>query len=204
MSGVRRRRGRAAAVLAGLVCAAGLAGCDSGGDDWTGPSADAPAATSAPAAPTAAKDATKDAAADEAKPCDLLTTDLAYEVFQQTPDAADTDSPTMCSYPADGSTGLGDTLSLAVEKWQDGLTIQDEVDNLGIQGPNGQDNPQPLTDPDLGPGAVDVWDDGSVAVVWKDGDVHKLVVTGVKAGREPDARALVIDVAHKIYTGKRS
>ena len=188
-------------ALAGLVCAAGLTACDGdgGGGDAAAPSASAPAATSAPAAPTA----TQEAASDDAKPCDLLTTDLAYEVFQETPPAADMDSPTMCSYTVpDGADGLGDTVSLAVEKWQDGLTVQDELDNLGIQGPNGQDNPQSLADTTLGADAVDVWDEDSVAVVWKAGDVHKLVVTGAK--RVPDTKALLIDVAEKIKAGKRS
>jgi hypothetical protein len=200
MSGARLR-GRAAVALAGLVCAAGLAACDGGGDGGDGaaaPSASAPAATSASDAPAP----TREPAADDANPCGLLTPALAAEVLQQTPPAPDMDSPTMCSYTVDGANGLGDTLSLAVEKWQDGLTVQGELDGIGIQGPNGAENPQSLADSTLGADAVDVWDDDSVAVVWKAGDVHKLVVTGAK--RVPDTKALLIDVAEKITAGKRS
>lgn len=197
MTGGKRRLVRAAAALAALAGAAGLAACGGDNSDVSAP----PSATATGTVPATAGAPAK-SASDDAKPCALLTPALVKEVFQVAPPSApDTDSPTMCSYTVDGGS-LGDTLSLAVEKWQDGRTVLDELADLGITGPNGQDNPQSLADQDLGPDAVDVWDDSSVAVVWKDGDVRKLVVSGT--ARVPDSKALLIDAAQQIHAAERN
>jgi hypothetical protein len=202
MTGGKRRLVRTAAALAALAGAAGLAACDGDSSDASAPPPTATATATASATSSGTATAPTKAASGDAAPCALLTPALVKEVFQVAPPAApDTDSPTMCGYTVDGGS-LGDTLSLAVEKWQDGRTVQDELADLGITGPNGQDNPQSLADQGLGPDAVDVWDDSSVAVVWKDGDVHKLVVSGTT--REPDSKALLIDVAQKIHTAEQN
>jgi hypothetical protein len=200
-------------AVAALVCAAGLAACDGGGGSdgeagspasgasTSGSSSGSGSGTQAPKEAPDAGDAAE-AKADKAKPCDLFTPALAQEVLQTTPPAPEMDSPTMCTYSVDGST-LGDSVTLAVEKWQPGHTVQDELDDLGIHGENGQENPQSLAVPDvhLGPDAVAVWDDSSVAVIWKAGDVNKLVVTG--SSRVPDSKALLTYAAEQVYKAEQ-
>lgn len=104
----------------------------------------------------------------------------------------------MCEYALTGA-DYGNSVAFAIEKWQDGRTVQQEVDDLGIVGSDGARTQQPA--PDLGPDAVVISDNSSIAVVWKAGDVQKIYVS--TAADPAGIRTTVLNVARQIYAAEQ-
>lgn len=193
---------RGAAVLVAVACAGGLAACGSGGESGAAAASDSPHTSAATAAATAAgsdKGPTAgagvssgaEATAADAQPCDLLTAAMAGRVLGKAVSAPDLNSPTTCQYALHGE-DYGDIVSLAVEKWQDGRTVQDEVKDLAVVGKASQ---QPASG--LSPDAVLVSTGSDVAVVWKAGDVHKLYASN--SDDPSGTRDRLLEVARQIY-----
>lgn len=196
---------RTVAALVAVACAGGLAACGSDGGSGTAaasdsarPSAATTTATAAGPAGGAASGAGASSGAGSAantQPCDLLTAAMAGRVLGKAVSAPDLNSPTTCQYALHGD-DYGDLVSLAVEKWQDGRTVQDEVKDLAVVGKAAQ---QPASG--LSPDAVLVSMGSDYAVVWKAGDVHKLYASN---SDDPNGtRDRLLDVARQIYTAEQ-
>lgn len=197
MIGVRWRLGRAAVVLAGVACAGGMTACDGGGSG-TAVAPAAGATASVAATPGAKPSSGSGATAADTQPCDLLTRGMAGRILGKTVPAPDMSSPTMCEYSMSGA-DYGDSVALAVEKWQDGRTVEDEVRDLGMVGSDGASTQQSVSG--LSPDAVVVSDDSDITVVWKAGDVQKIHVS---TDTDLDGtRDRLLDVARQIYTAEQ-
>ncbi|MFF7982568.1 hypothetical protein ACFZDK_26150 [Streptomyces sp. NPDC007901] len=124
-------------------------------------------------APTTGTKSTSGSGSTDAntQPCDLLTQSMAGQILGKTVPAADINGPTMCEYSMSGA-DYGNSVALAIEKWQDGRTVQDEVRDLDIVGSDGNRTQQSVSG--LSPDAVVVSDDSDITVMWKAGDVQKM------------------------------
>lgn len=195
---------RTVAALVAVACAGGLAACGSDGGSGTAGASDSAhtsaattTATTAGPAGGAAAGASSSAGSTvaNAQPCDLLTAAMASRVLGKTVSAPDLNSPTTCQYALHGE-DFGTIVSLAIEKWQDGRTVQDEVKDLAVVGKAAQ---QPASG--LSPDAVLVSMGSDYAVVWNAGDVHKLYASN--SDDPSGTRDRLLDVARQIYTAER-
>lgn len=104
----------------------------------------------------------------------------------------------MCEYSMSGA-DYGNSVALAVEKWQDGRTVRDEVQDLDMVGSDGSSTQQSVSG--LSPDAVVVSDDSDITVVWKAGDVQKINVSTTSDLN--GTRDRLLDAARQIYAAEQ-
>ncbi|GAA1979005.1 hypothetical protein [Catenulispora subtropica] len=209
MSGTRRRPGRTVMAAVGVACVSAVAGC--GGDRSGSNGSDNAGGSGTSAAPVAGGIAATGATAtagsagstpktSSASPCDLLPQSLAGQILGKPVPAADVEGPTTCGYSLHGD-DYGDGVTLAIDKWVGAdVTVQTEVSEI-TRHPNAV---QPVAG--LSPDAVVILDtsntpDATIAVVWKAGEVQKLVVFA--SGDLDGVRARAVTAAQQIYQAER-
>lgn len=206
MSGTRRRLGRAAMAAVGVAWLVAVASCGGGsGDSNDSGGSRSSAAPVAGGVPATGGTATTGSAgstpqASSASPCDLLTPSLAGRILGKQVPAADVAGPDTCGYNLHGA-DYGDGVTLAIEKWQDdSVTVQTEVHGIT----NDTNAVRPASG--LSPDAVVILDSstppgGTIAVVWKAGEVQKLVVFA--SGDLDGVRDRALAAAQQIYQAEQ-